>query len=187
MINNHEQKHQRLEKYLVEAVQALPAAASYSGSRVFYLNREWYSDGTRWVTTQEYVLNILPEIAPPFAAATTSFTNIIPEYSSNGGWLVYDAWVAFKPNTVIQSAVNFYTATANVVNASTGAVAGLTLSGGVTDTKTFNAINRWWPMRLGIVPFYLANTYSEFNVNLVPSGAPGTFNATVALLYRLAG
>jgi hypothetical protein len=169
---------------IVRSVPSLPAASSYTGTRVFYQNQFYYSDGTRWLSVQTYRLPMSSRGGTmPFAQATSFFDTPLSGHSVGNGVYITALCSTFKSST-IQSGINFYTASLSVSNSSGSS--GVTL-GGTTTTQAFTntAIHNLWEPT--VTPTAFDSTYYLSELTLTPSGAPGTFIFFAVLSYQLIG
>jgi hypothetical protein len=179
MINNHEAKHQWLDRYLVKSgVWAERPGAPFAGMAYKVTdrtNREFAWDGTaaQWLSSQEYTSTI------PLAAlaATGSLQFNVPR--SN------DLYIDRLDLTISQvnagSGVNFW-------NWATGT--GLGISGGTVDTKLqgAGALTAYAYTSFTGNPVTLtANTIGRIVFNFTLNGAPGNATIWATLTYRKVG
>jgi hypothetical protein len=191
MVNSHEQKHQRLEKYLVvrgpwsERPGSPVTGDLYRDTDRGSTEFAWDGTAANWLSTQRFALPVGTRGTMPFAQATTIFNVDLANLGGNGIY-VTGLECAFRAVSTVQSGANFYTLSFSVSNPAT--VFGFTLGGvGQTDTKTVTATGTRYSMKPTFTPQAFDNTYFWGEVTMTPTSAPGTFIFFGTLVYQLIG
>jgi hypothetical protein len=189
MVNSHEQKHQRYDKYLVARGpwSERPGGSLASGDLYKDTGRgglEFSYDGTRWLAVQKDYLAGIPRAAQPLPQATNYLDFPLPDdLEGSGGYYVTGLALDMQPQTA-QGAV-FYTAvllyTTDGTNYITVTPTANSTTAGMTVATTA------YRLKPTLTAFVLPNTARNLAVQLTPTGAAGTLYVTASLTYRLIG
>jgi hypothetical protein len=169
-------------------VGALPASGDFTGQKKWYASRgrEYYWNGTYWLSSQEYVLALPSRSSQTYAEATTAWDAYIPDYDQNG-FLIQQLVFGFRSETSGQSAINYYNIQLRTLDAGTKTFGSFfTPTSGPTNTQAYTTLSA---NESGKQVYNQACNSSQSAIQLVltPSGAPGTFRAWGTVKYRLIG
>jgi hypothetical protein len=189
MVNSHEQKHQRYDKYLVARGpwSERPGGNLASGDLYKDTDRgglEFSWDSTRWLATQKTYLAGIPRAAQPLPQATNYLDFPLPDdLEGSGGYYVTGLALDMQPQTA-QGAV-FYTVallytTDGTAYTTVTPTANSTTAGMTVATTAYR-------LKPTLTAFVLPNTARNLAVQLIPTGAAGTLYVTASLTYRLIG
>jgi hypothetical protein len=182
-------------KIQLNGVTVLENGTSFPGSpstnqRFFRtdLGRDYLYDGTRWLSTQEYTLQLLPRGTQPFTAAGGTTANIfdfdcsIPGYNDTGwnGIYVTSFSIIFFSGTA-QSGTNFYAVRLYAL----GGAGTVTLANNNTQNAT--VANTWTPRGITVTPLAMATTIGGLEMAIDQTGLPGNFFMYASVGFRKIG
>jgi hypothetical protein len=152
------------------------------------LGHEYYYDGTRWLTSQEYTLQLLPRGTQPFTAAGGTTANIfdfdcsIPGYNDTGwnGIYVTSFSIIFFSGTA-QSGTNYYAVRLYAL----GGAGTVTLANNNTQNAT--VANTWTPRGITVTPLAMGTGIGGLEMAIDQTGSPGNFFMYASVGFRKIG
>jgi hypothetical protein len=169
-----------------KGASSLPGSPN-SGDFFYHTGRdmEYRYDGTRWVSTQVFTLSLPSRSSQIYAQAPEAWDSPVPNFSTNG-FLVTQAVVVFRPETVNQSATNYYSLQLRSLNTSGTFSSFFTPTSGATNSQSATVA----PGNYTITQNYneaCSNTQSLLQFVATPNNNPGTYRLWVTVAYRLIG
>lgn len=147
-------------------------------------NRDYFYDGTRWLSCQDYSISYAPRNTQPFAQIQQIFDGpwVRPATQENGVYIL-DYSGVFIPSSAAQSATNYYGISFLAQTLSVNTTVSIV---GVTNTQAATTLNARYQVH-GTMNYYADNTYIRSQFVFDVNGTPGTFYCGLTLRYRLVG
>lgn len=192
---NHDKEHERIIRLLRAQPQpytALPAVtAANAGQRGTVAGIDYYSDGTRWLSTQLFSLAIPINKLMPFTTGAGAIVDaavgweILPEFTLAGFNGIYLRQVTVGYLTFnVQSAVNKLTFR---LYSEHGLVANPKTITGTADTSSAVTTSFWYNFDLLNAPIVLSNLDHSVQLSFDQAGAAQNCRITTVISYRLIG